>query len=146
MIKCVLHLLCTQPMKHQVSVRKKKLCPHTSKDNRFFDCITNCTFRRKKLIIISEIVWRFIGVHTKDHFVAAWRYEFSLLVLKNISKLEKKFRIFVRPCMSTVKPSLTGALVIRSPRYYGHLFWPPGKTAIHFWKEPLLIRSPVNSY
>ena len=26
--------------------------------------------------------------------------------------------------------------VIRSPRYWGHFFWPPGKTTIHFlWKK-----------
>ena len=28
---------------------------------------------------------------------------------------------------STVKPRLTAAKVIRSPRYYGHFFWLPGK-------------------
>ena len=28
----------------------------------------------------------------------------------------------------TVKPHLTNASVIRSPRYYGHFFWPPGKS------------------
>lgn len=44
-----------------------------------------------------------------------------------------------------VKPLLTATSVIRSPRY-GHFFWPPGKTAIHFpvKKKPSLIRSPVN--
>ena len=46
---------------------------------------------------------------------------------------------------STVKPAS------RPPRYYGHLvisatlFWPPGKTAIHFLVKILsLRRSPVN--
>ena len=27
----------------------------------------------------------------------------------------------------TVEPQLTATLVIQSPRYYGHFFWPPGK-------------------
>ena len=31
----------------------------------------------------------------------------------------------------TVETRLTATWVIRSPRYYGHCFW-PGKTAIHF--------------
>ena len=30
--------------------------------------------------------------------MAAWRYESSLLVLKNVSTLEEKFRISTRPC------------------------------------------------
>ena len=46
----------------------------------------------------------------KEHYMAAWRYEMSLLVLKNIylvrcvhsgnisSTLEEKFRIFPRAC------------------------------------------------
>ena len=41
----------------------------------------------------------------------------------------------------------TSVIIIRSPRYYGHFFWPRGKTAIHFLvekKKPSLIRSPVN--
>ena len=41
-------------------------------------------------------------------------------------------------------PSAT--LVKRSPRYYGHCFWPPGKMAILFLvkKKPSLIWSPIN--
>ena len=30
--------------------------------------------------------------------MVAWRYEISLLVLKNISSLKEKFHISVRPC------------------------------------------------
>ena len=33
---------------------------------------------------------------------------------------------------STVKPRLTAASVIRSPRYYGYFFWPPGKNRYTF--------------
>ena len=36
----------------------------------------------------------------------------------------------VREC--TGKPHLSATLVIRSPSYYGHCFWPPGKMAILF--------------
>ena len=44
---------------------------------------------------------------------------------------------------NTVKPRLTNASVIRSPRYYGHFFWPPGKSRHTFSckkKKPSLIR------
>jgi len=43
---------------------------------------------------------------------------------------------------SLEKPRLTAASVIRSPRYYGHFFWPPGKNRHTFscQKKPSLIR------
>ena len=32
--------------------------------------------------------------------------------------------------------------VIRSPRYWGHFSWPPGKTTIHFlWKKKTLVNT-----
>ena len=31
-----------------------------------------------------------------------------------------------------VKPRLTATSVIRSPRYYGHFLWPPGKNRYTF--------------
>ena len=34
--------------------------------------------------------------------------------------------------VSTVEPRFTATSVIRSARYYGYFFWPPGKTTIHF--------------
>ena len=48
---------------------------------------------------------------------------------------------------STVKPRLTATSVIQSPLYYGHFFWPPDKTGIHFIinKKLSLMRSPVNT-
>ena len=33
----------------------------------------------------SEVVWNFIGVYIIMHYMVAWRYKISLLVLKNIS-------------------------------------------------------------
>ena len=42
----------------------------------------------------------------------------------------------VPPFENTVKPRPLATLVIRSPRYYGRFFWPPGK-------KPLLIRQNV---
>ena len=52
-------------------------------------------------------------------------------------------------CIYTVEPRLTATSVIRSPRYHGHFFWPPGWTTIHFlWKRKKkfsLIWSPVNT-
>ena len=36
--------------------------------------------------------------------------------------------------------------VIRSPRYWGHFFWPPGKTTIHFlWKKKKTLVNTVTS-
>ena len=52
-------------------------------------------------------------------------------------------------CIYTVEPRLTATSVIRSPRYHGHFFWPPGWTTIHFlWKRKKkfsLIWSPVDT-
>ena len=57
------------------------------------------------------MVWYFIGVYIiKEHYMAAWRYEISLLVLKKyftrslrplmkyFSTLEEKFCISAQPC------------------------------------------------
>ena len=55
-------------------------------------------------------------------------------------------------CLYTVEPRFLATSVIRSPRYYGHFFWPPGWTTIHFLvgkskkqKKTSLIWSPVNT-
>ena len=42
-------------------------------------------------------VWYLIGLYIIEHYMSAWRYEISLLVLKNIS-VEEKFRISALPC------------------------------------------------
>ena len=45
------------------------------------------------------------------------------------------------PKISTVKPRLTATSVIRSPRYYGHFFWPPGKNRHTFYFKKTLVNT-----
>ena len=54
----------------------------------------------------------------------------SFLSLKMISFDFDDFFQASQP--STVKPRLTATSVLRSPRYYGHFFWPPGKNRHKF--------------
>ena len=51
------------------------------KDHHYYGYIINRTFHG----YWSEVVWNFIGVYIIMHYMVAWRYEISLLVLKNIS-------------------------------------------------------------
>ena len=37
----------------------------------------------------------------------------------------------------------TSVIIIRSPGYYGHFFWPRGKTAIHFLVEKKTLVNTV---
>ena len=41
--------------------------------------------------------------------------------------------------LNTVKPCLVATLIMGSSRYYGHFFWPPGKTIIHFLVKKTLV-------
>ena len=41
-----------------------------------------------------------------------------------------------------MEPRLTATWVVRSPRYCGHFFCPPGKTTIHFlWEKKTLVNT-----
>ena len=47
------------------------------------------------------------------------------------------------PKISTLKPRLTATSIIRSPRYYGHFFWPPGKNRHTFSCKNTLVSTPT---
>ena len=96
-------------MKYQVSFRAKTWYLHMWKYHCCYGYMINCTFHTKKLF--KENVWYFIGVYIViEHYLVAWRYEISLLMLKKIfhsfavltcemfSTLKEKFRISVQPC------------------------------------------------
>ena len=63
--------------------------------------------------------------------IADHRLVVKLLSLISVC-ITTKQQIAAKDCYRsscTVKPCLTATSVIRSPRYYGHSFWPPCKTA-----------------
>ena len=59
---------------------------HKRKDHRCYGYIINCTFLSKKIFKWNGLAFHWC-LHNKiiEHYMAAWRCEFSLLVLKNIS-------------------------------------------------------------
>ena len=63
---------------------------HMRKDHRCYGYIIIAPFAAKKYL--GEIVWRLIVVYIIiEHYMAAWRYEFSLLA--NLEFLSRAFRI-----------------------------------------------------
>lgn len=71
---------------------------------------------------------------------------YPLVETRGSGSITVKFH-YIRPTGScnvdTVEPRLTTTSVIRSLRYFGHFFWPPGKTTINLLvKKPSLIWSP----
>ena len=53
------------------------------KDHHYYGYIINRAFHSKKLF--NEKAWYFIGVYVIEHYMVAWRYKISFLLLKNIS-------------------------------------------------------------
>ena len=91
-------------MKYHVSFHAKNMISshmkitryfHMWKDHCCYGYIINRIFCSKKIFKVNGLAfhWRFI-----EHYMAAWRYEISLLMLKNISTWEEKFCISKRPC------------------------------------------------
>ena len=58
---------------------------------------------------------------------------------KPCDKVEAYCLTWQKQC--TVQPRLTATLVIRSPHYYGHFFWPPGKNNHTFSCKETLINT-----
>ena len=101
-------LLC----ENMISSHVKITCYlHKRKDHRCYGYIINCTFLSKKIFKWNGLAFHWC-LHNKiiEHYMAAWRGEFSLLVLKNISlirctdswntfsTLKEKFCISAGPC------------------------------------------------
>ena len=84
----------------RLSAAKNTCYLHMWSDHRCNGYMLNRAFPSKKKL--TEKVSRFTGFYIMNrtlHTMATWRYEISLLVLKNISQHSKrKFRISARPC------------------------------------------------
>ena len=53
-------------------------------------------------------------------------------------KLIDNYEFYFDNDLYTVEPGLMATLVIRSPRYYGHFFWPPDKNNHTFYSQIFL--------
>ena len=72
---------------------------------------------------------------------------FGLEVQKSLMTLQKSFR-FSKTCafifLDQIQVMVQWSPALRSPRCYGHVFWPHGKTTIHFLvKRTLDITSQI---
>ena len=76
-------------MKYQVNFRTKTRYLHMWKYHRCYGFIMNRAFHTRKLSKWNGLVvhWLLYNKIIIEHYIAAWRYEISLRVLKNISRV-----------------------------------------------------------
>ena len=82
----------------------------------------------------TAVRFSFSGLYRKfDNMATKWVGNRVTYIWKDCLRAYLKF--------TTVKPHLTATSVKRSARYYGHFFWPPGKSAIHFLVKKALVNT-----
>ena len=113
-------------MKKKISIKKNK---NQLNENWFYLCPNKTVeYLLKIWIFWSDILFL---VDVSPSLLSSL---FFFLPLPEILGIIKKTLGYTVP---TEKPCLTATSVMQSQRYYGHFFWPPGKTTIH-----VLVKNP----
>ena len=93
-------------MKYQVSFRTKTWYLHMWKYHRCYGYIINRAFHTKKLLKWNGLVFHWCLYNKKNITWPLGDTKFLFLCWKNISSLEEKFHISVRPCYINILYSL----------------------------------------
>ena len=84
---------------------------------------------------------------THTHDPRPTTFSYTLVFVLCVHSRKRKLEVFFTPSVTPLS-TMCGSravMALQPPRYYGHFFWPPGKTVMHFLvKMTSLIRSPVN--